>query len=216
MRAAQALLRGPAARAAGIYYLEHESVEFTTSHGHRWKVYGSPVSLLQQSLLAAADQNRLLLYIPKARFNIDEEQKPEVRFHDRLLEYKPVMVVLSRSKSCTSVFLKIRIFFSLIHPHTKYMTSQGGANMPVARIWQRNSNSLSLALPSHPSPALPTFLMMDINRTSHWDLGTANYMFLGIYTRRMVPVSKPWSMENVCKSMLPWHRLASPLLLISL
>lgn len=58
MRVAQALLRGPAARAAGIYYLEHESLEFTTSHGHRWKVYGSPVSLLQQSLLAVADQKQ--------------------------------------------------------------------------------------------------------------------------------------------------------------
>jgi hypothetical protein len=29
---------------AGIYYLEHESLQFTTQSGRQWKVYGSPVS----------------------------------------------------------------------------------------------------------------------------------------------------------------------------
>ncbi|KAF8589977.1 Metallo-dependent phosphatase [Ramaria rubella] len=44
MKAAQDLVRGPAARKAGIYYLEHESLEFVTARGHHWKVYGSPAA----------------------------------------------------------------------------------------------------------------------------------------------------------------------------
>ncbi|KDQ60608.1 hypothetical protein JAAARDRAFT_151133 [Jaapia argillacea MUCL 33604] len=39
---ARALVRSEAVRAAGIHYLEHESFQFTTQSGRRWKVFGSP------------------------------------------------------------------------------------------------------------------------------------------------------------------------------
>lgn len=42
--AAQEIVRGPAARRAGVRYLEHETTEFVC-RGRKWKVYGSPVSI---------------------------------------------------------------------------------------------------------------------------------------------------------------------------
>jgi len=44
-KAAIQLVRGPAAQAAGIHYLEHEATSFV-SGGRRWKVYGSPAAPL--------------------------------------------------------------------------------------------------------------------------------------------------------------------------
>jgi hypothetical protein len=39
------MMRNRAAKAAGLHYLEHESMELKTG-GKTWKVYGSPVRLL--------------------------------------------------------------------------------------------------------------------------------------------------------------------------
>jgi len=41
--AAQEIVRGPAARRAGVRYLEHETTEFVC-RGRKWKVYGSPAA----------------------------------------------------------------------------------------------------------------------------------------------------------------------------
>jgi len=39
---ARAMVRGLASQ--GLYYLEHESLHFTSPSGKVWKIYGSPVS----------------------------------------------------------------------------------------------------------------------------------------------------------------------------
>ncbi|PSS31073.1 hypothetical protein PHLCEN_2v2405 [Hermanssonia centrifuga] len=42
--AARALVCGDAARKAGIFYLEHQPLKFTTPTGRSWEVYGSPAA----------------------------------------------------------------------------------------------------------------------------------------------------------------------------
>ncbi|KAA1474844.1 Metallo-dependent phosphatase [Dentipellis sp. KUC8613] len=41
---AQSLVRGEASRKAGLYYLEHESMDLVTKTGKRWKIYGTPAA----------------------------------------------------------------------------------------------------------------------------------------------------------------------------
>lgn len=154
-------------------------------------------------IVASAYQTRQHLGIQKAPFSISQELKPDVRFHFLLMQHQCDLWLLSMfdSKSFTSASLLTRIFSLLTRPHTKYMTLREEVNMQAAKTWRIDFISLSLAQAAYLSLPIPLIvpMLMILKRLSGRDLGTAGCMFLAIYMRPMVPVSRMGLMEKSCK-----------------
>lgn len=70
------MTKDPAAKAAGVHYLEYESMELETG-GKTWKVYGSPVCPLFSNIVCVSDFAQATPRFMMGSFQYEEQAEAE-------------------------------------------------------------------------------------------------------------------------------------------